>query len=169
MKVLGKVGLILLVWIVIPTAFGLVGYYYVGPNVGKDGWLGNLAKSIASTAEKASPAKAPAPTAATTTATEPQAEPVPAPEGARSSSKFEEPDVEVTVTKANPRKSRRATSDEEPVRKKKTPKASPAPEKPPREPEGDPASEAPTKRPPTGGESTGDDGGSGGVTRGDGE
>ncbi|HRI45131.1 MAG TPA: hypothetical protein PLL78_13225 [Fimbriimonadaceae bacterium] len=167
MKVLGKVGLVLLVWILIPTAFGLVGYYYVGPSVGKDGWLGNLAKSIASSTESAATPKAS--TAAKSKVEVPEPEPAPAPDtSTRSRSKFEEPEIEVTVTKANPRKTKR-TSEDEPVRRKKATKLAPAPEKAVPA-EGDPASAAPSRRPPTGGGSGGDDdGGSGGVTRGDGE
>jgi hypothetical protein len=169
MKVVGKVGLVVLVWIVIPTAFGLVGYYYVGPNVGKDGWLGNLAKSIASSTDSATPAKPAASTSATHLEPAPEAEPAPVRDDPRTRSKFEEPEVEVTVTKANPRRSKRSSPDEEAPKKPKVRKPDPVPEKP-SAPESDPASTVPSKLPPTGGESAGDDdGGSGGVTRGDGE
>ena len=145
MKVLAKVGLILLVWVIIPSALGFAGYYFVGPNLGKNGWFGNVAQKIAPPAKVVTETKPDETKATEVEVDEP------------STSKFTEPEVEVTVSKGE---TRRSSRDEEPVRpRKRKPKpAAPKPEEPPSST--DPASDAPTR---TGGEPPVDDGGSGGA------
>ncbi|MBX7135624.1 MAG: hypothetical protein K1X67_23400 [Fimbriimonadaceae bacterium] len=150
MKVLAKVGLILLVWIIIPSALGFAGYYFVGPNLGKNGWFGNVAQKIAPAAAKAAADNK-----------TPESKPVEPQVDEPSSSKFAEPEVEVTVSKGETRRSR----DEEPVRpRKRKPKKVEAPAPVEDTPSNvDPASDAPTKPPSTGGEPPVEDGGSGGA------
>ena len=89
MRILARIGLVLLVWLVIPAALGVVGYYFIGPNIGKSTILTNLADKAGlpagKTAEPASPQ-----------------EPV-IDEGEPASKKYGEPGVEVMVSKTGKR------------------------------------------------------------------
>lgn len=150
MKALAKVGMILLVWVVIPCALGVAGYYYVGPNIGKEGWLGGVAKRISSntSAAKTKPATEPAPTLIE--------EPEPR------SNKFAEPQVEVSVSQPEPRR-RSDSSSQRRKKKRVTPKRTETPTD-----GGDPAS-TPPMDPPSDGAPPVDEGGSGGAGSGSGD
>lgn len=135
MRILARIGMVVLVWLVIPAALGVVGYYFIGPNIGKSTILTNIADKAGLPASKQ-----PEPDS--------KQEPV-IDEGEPASKKYGEPEVEVMVSKTGKRA--RTSEPTRPRRRTKRAETQPAPSR-----EAAPEDSAPSDIPI-------DEGGSGGA------
>lgn len=135
MRIVARIGMVILIWLVIPAALGVVGYYFIGPNIGKSTILTNLAdKAGLPATEKAAP--------------ESKSNPV-IEESEPTSKKYGEPEVEVMVSKSGKRA--RTSESPRPRRRVKRAETRPAPSE-----DSAPAEPAPSDTPE-------DEGGSGGA------
>lgn len=117
MRILARIGLVLLIWLVIPAALGVVGYYFIGPNIGKSTILTNLADKAGLPASK--PAEP-------DTKRDPVIE-----EGEPASKKYGEPEVEIMVSKTGKRARTSETNRPRRRVKRAEPRTEPAPESAP--------------------------------------